>query len=271
MRFNIISQNCFDVPLLNSKRHYRIKLLIENLIAVNPDVICLQELTFPDTRKIAIRRLTSAGYKIFSSRYLLGFNQGGLLIASKYPISSVRYVTFSNKGNITSMQVVDRAIAKGYQLVKIRVDGKTLHVVNTHLYCVYRETDTKQMNTHRKQLIQLSRAVKALQGDVILTGDLSEPTNSSTNINDFLHATGLVDLTRAISQNRVDLKNTNVMYQNNKFNASMKGGKYDYILTTSRFQQNMRLVELIGVETVSVGSKKQHLSDHYGIKVEIEI
>ncbi len=269
MLCSIITQNCFDVPFLNKDRLTKIETLVDQIVFLNPDLVCLQEITFPKSSRLMRNILESKGYFVFSKKYLFGFTQGGLMIASKSPILTSTFVSYRDQGRITSLQIADRAISKGYQLVTLLIDGMKVNVVNTHLYCVYQEDDTIQSRAHQSQLDQLSNDICRLEGNIILTGDLSEPTSRTKTFSKFLIKTGLIDVTATISDNRVRIDNTNVIFQNTKFKAGMTGGKYDYIFASPGLAKNIGQVEIIGCGTKSINGSDQHLSDHYGIRANI--
>lgn len=270
MRFKIISQNCFDVPFLNANRNIKVSKLIDKLISLEPDVICLQELTFPDTRIMTIKKLAIAGYQVFSKRYLLGFNKGGLLIASKFPFLSTKFVPFYDRGEFASLQIADIAISKGYQLAKLLIKGNIVNIVNSHLYCVYSVTNPRQSLAHQNQLKQLSDEIGNLRDATVLAGDLSEPSDRTHNFTNFLKTSNLIDLT-ANNSNRVDIANTNVVYQNRVFKAKMAGGKFDYLMVSTDLSKNISSIKIFGLDKQMIRGVREHLSDHYGLMASIEI
>jgi endonuclease/exonuclease/phosphatase family metal-dependent hydrolase len=270
MRFTLISQNFFDVPLLNRHRINKIRLLIDSIIEKNPEIICLQELTFPYSRKLILHKLISAGYKVFAQKYLFGFNRGGLLVASKYPIVYGEYIPYADRGVLASLQIADRAISKGFIHTKIKINSKLINLINTHLYCVYDDANQIQANSHESQLNQLLGYVNSLPGSTIVCGDLSERSGDSISFTNALSKTKLINLMSMVIQNRVSVENTNVIYQNKFFHAGIIGGKFDFVLATKDLSNSVSKMELFGTHPLKVKNIDEHLSDHYGLKVELE-
>lgn len=260
MKINIITINCFDTPL-SLKRSARIKRLISDLIKFKADVICFQELIFlKRVRKIS-KTFEDLGYSTF---YTPGkrINRGGLLVVSRFPIICSEYFKFKNQATPFSFQLTDRLLKKGYQKIKIEVNGKIVTIVNTHLVSLYKNISVKENRILLKQFSELLDGIKAERERMIVAGDfnisltdnLYKEIEEKTNLFDPLRLESLI----TVAKNNTQRKN---------FYKIRKDARLDYILISKDLTNLTQMIILD--EICIVRDKKINLSDHYGLMMEV--
>ena len=151
------------------------------LVANNLDIISLQEVfyrqsdskavpkalqalegAFPGERArlVLVRLLTLAGYHVISNA---GKNQlingklenSGLLIASKFPVKDIEYLSYTFDGKMHS-NMSDRLADKGILKVKLQYEQRTVSVFNTHTQASIWEWDLH--NKTIKQAIKMEES-----------------------------------------------------------------------------------------------------------------
>ena len=205
---SLLTLNCYNFPPLISyfgsslrKDDQRIKKLADAFlkIAPQPDILTCQELWSLKNRSVLFTKIKdSYPYKFedpHSSFFTLG---SGLAIYSQYPIEKVELHRFKYWRGLHEFFA-----KKGFIIAKIRVDGKPIYVVATHLQAgakndLYLSPYCK-MATHEiraEQLKQINREVESFikkdapgtkmsDHPVFLTGDLNMHPNEKeySNIN----------------------------------------------------------------------------------------
>ena len=59
---SILDFNFLGIPFFAKNYRKRLKLLIKEVVKVNPDMVCFQELWFRQTRNYLLRKLRKAGF-----------------------------------------------------------------------------------------------------------------------------------------------------------------------------------------------------------------
>jgi len=262
MKIKIITINCFDTPL-SLKRSARIKHLISELVKFKVDVLCFQELVFLKKVKSISKIFEEIGYYTF---YTPGrrINKGGLLVVSRYPVISSEYLKFKNQATLFSFQLTDKLLKKGYQKIKIEVNGRIVTIVNTHLVSLYKYISVKENRILFKQFSELLDGIKTererertiVAGDfnISLTDNLYKEIEEKTNLFDPLRGENLI----TVCKNNTQRKN---------FYKIRKDARLDYILISKDLKNISQRIILNDLYTIR--GKKIHLSDHFGLMVEI--
>jgi len=260
MKLKVITINCFDSPLL-LKRSTRINRLITELIKLEADVFCIQELVFLKRVKRVSRLFEDAGYNTFFTPGKR-INQGGLLIASRYPFVDTKYVKFKKQPLSFSFQMTDRLLSKGYQKVTIDVEGDNYSLYNTHLVSIYRDSSLGEKIISLMQFREFLEVIKNEVSRTIVAGDFNfTPSNSfyrrikrKTNLYDPMQGSNLVTISRS---------NTN----RKRFFKIDKDSRLDYILIS----KDLKIItqRVILDDLYEIKKKKIHLSDHFGLMVEV--
>lgn len=142
------------------------------------DIIFIQEAFFsfyPKHGKLKILDILN--------KYNLGYSplpyykvDGGLVTASRYPITSKRFIPF------TCSESVDRLSQKGFLHCIIESPLGYIHCINTHMQSAYLDNEWPFTGTHIEtrinQLKQLISFIIHLDGKIIIGGDFNVCTDT---------------------------------------------------------------------------------------------
>lgn len=262
MRIRIISFNCFDVSLYTiSVRRRRIQKIISAIIVESPDIICLQEVVFPDATYAIRSALEKGGYHVYAPK--IGFlTSGGLVTASKFPITESQNIRFHDQGKFISMDIVERIIRKGFHRITLALpDNKQLALINTQLHCPFGAYTSKIPSiTSQHQYNQLAEVIPQKMG--ILSGDLNIiPANKLYK----QFTQHLVDPLAGTTKKTISMSNSHRRYLPRYEN------RIDYTLLTRDLARSA-IMKIIFDRKVPMGrGKNHHLSDHFGLRTEINV
>lgn len=173
---SILTFNFLGIPLFTQNYSKRLRLLVEEISKVNPDILCFQEIWFWQTRKYLFKRLKPLGFKYFfhpRSRFRLN----GLLTLSKKEISSPKSFVFKPLVKGFDFSFFEFFGAKGYSLAKIKLAEEEIFVFNVHLSVDWDYDLGKKSKFVRgklKEIEFLSKAVNALgEEKIIVVGDFN--------------------------------------------------------------------------------------------------
>jgi endonuclease/exonuclease/phosphatase family metal-dependent hydrolase len=236
---------------------------INEIIKLNPDIVCLQEIISKGQINIVKNKLTSSGYHIFNEEGFV-FNKGGLVFASKFPILNKEFIEFKNQGKLLSLQLSDRIINKGYQKVEIEIDSQKIQFYNVHIVSRYNGSSLKEKVEQIHQLDQLGEDLEADRDrNKVCIGDFNTQSSGDYYMR-FINKTFLID----------PLARDCITYSPENTNSKQKfsfdhNSRIDYIL----FSPSIKQIEtsIIFKNEFIIENRKQHLSDHFGIQSVFEI
>jgi endonuclease/exonuclease/phosphatase family metal-dependent hydrolase len=277
LRFLTLNTWFPPVWIPSNHRTERLRMLTDSLKTGDYDVICLQEVFRPSTRKAVSDALPD--YYHFSSdecqkRTLCLFRKdcyGGLLTLSKYPVLSEEFVRFPE---FKGIKRVEKIAGKGFLVTEIETAAGPVRVVNTHLHYGRKEAESR---IRLKQTEFLANWLKSENiddaGPVFLLGDLnithpslmkgkSFPDNRLYSIitdtlgfQEYVQYIGEEDLTYDIIMNPYSY----LWY--NRFEGRQK---FDYIFY--RMNQDFQILEY---QVVYKG--RDLLSDHFGLMMTFRL
>lgn len=140
-RVRVVSWNVWGLPWgISDAREARIERIGPAVLALKPDLVCLQEVWVQEDGEALAAAFAAAGLKhhAFESEGLLG---SGLLIASRYPISATRYEAFELTGKLHKVWHGDAWARKGALEVRVKTPLGGLRVVSTHLHASYKSDE----------------------------------------------------------------------------------------------------------------------------------
>jgi endonuclease/exonuclease/phosphatase family metal-dependent hydrolase len=191
--FSLLSLNTFGIPFYLSLS--RIKRLAQELNALAPSVICLQEIQQNALIPLLQRNFTGYSHFAFFRNSLAP--KGGLFTVSTYPVLASRFFPFPNRGKWFSSGFADWALNKGVLLVELDIQGHHVIVMNTHLQANY-PGNWRLDNSHAQiQLDQVKAITELAQNQpedalVLVCGDFNFPRQ--TPIYEWMIAhSGLID------------------------------------------------------------------------------
>ena len=173
----------------------RLAVLARLLEASDLDVVCLQEVVF--LSRVALLGSLAPSFRHVALRPFGIVAQGGLVILSRWPVVSRRYVVYRRRGRWRNAGRTDWLIRKGLLMVELDAGGRRLVLVNTHLLANY-DADWSVENDYARQeheaLGQLAEELDAVGQDrpLVVTGDINVPSGTWL-FDDFLRRTGLRD------------------------------------------------------------------------------
>ena len=188
-RLRVVSWNVWGLPWGIAKaREARIAQIGPALVALKPDLVCLQEVWVPEDGERLIADLAAAGlvHAIHESEGFLG---SGLLIASRYPLSKHHFVAYELTGKLHKPWHGDAWARKGVLEVRVETPLGAMRLATTHLHARYGSEE--YLATQLAQAAQLGHALGDLginpaphaqdsaRLPLILTGDLNSPRDSA--------------------------------------------------------------------------------------------
>lgn len=260
----VVSFNCFDSPLsFNTKIRFR--LIPQELEKLNADIILLQEVVFSKNWSTVKKGLEKSGYTVFPLKHM--FRSGGLMAAIKnFQVKQIEFYGFKDQGPLSFLSLTDRAIKKGFQVIKIANGDKNITVLNTHLLCVYKGTaaERKSFNNQLDELIGYLNVFD--KNNLILAGD----------INALPHSMEIKKLKRSLEIHDYMKQHTSTVVPNNLNRSRLvnwySGGRSyrtDYIFWGKNF--NVKSQKVIFENNITNNGKVYNLSDHYGLIGEASI
>ncbi len=176
MTLKVLTLNIWDLPFWFVKdRKKRIKNLPEYLKKSGADIICLQESFDVENRSFLKEQLSGsymmAGDVIETRRILfikLFDMTGGLVVFSKFPITSSRFVPYSRFLNSAISETLGR---KGFLEVIVETPIGDVKIVNTHMH---QETHFFSQKIRFKQTEKMVMKTNNYDKPIILAGDFNE-------------------------------------------------------------------------------------------------
>lgn len=269
MKLSIISFNTFAAPffahkiirsMFRTRIRERLQIVAENLKKKKPDVILLQEL-FTYLNLQFLRKLLS-DYAVFYHPFIYG-PRGGLVIFSKLPLKTIKYIDFEEKGSLWNKSITGPITKKGMLIAYCQ--SLPLILINTHLT---QNSDHDWSDNNRytkiliKQLHQLAQVIKKMQNtNLILAGDLNMPKTTHF-YSDFIRATKLID---AFYQ-----------YQDSTYHTDMipfftPKRREDYIFFQGNGLKCLQTSELFKKKILLADGTRVYLSDHIALKAQFEL
>ena len=243
----VISYNIWDAPYWASKeREERIPKIAEYLKKTDADIICLQESFSIQHRRIIYE--TIGPDKYFSTCEFEKYRRlpfatldktGGLVIFSKFPIVSCKFLSFLRllKFSPEIFSLSEFFAHKGVQDIVVQTPKGPLQIINTHLYPKNRRMFFKKYRLRQLSVI-FEKIINQKRAPVILAGDLNED-----------NLTGKEDFFAALLQSGFDFSGVgsglllpsyrmeNALIK--KYRKQKKTLRLDYIFTKSINQFNL--------------------------------
>lgn len=259
MKLKLVSINCHDHPLMIRRRRRKILIIVDEIIALKPDIICLQEINLSITAKMIAPLLTERGYQNFYLHDRI-VNRGGLFISSAFPIKKAKFFRFDQQGKVFSKQITDRTLGKGFQHVTLDVKGENIDLINTHLVVAYSKQSKAQTQIQLNQVDQLADYLAKFRESLIVAGDLNIKPNN-TLYKRFIKKTKLIDQTAG--------KNFLTAWSRTMYGVEKIQVQVDYIFSTQDWKASEQ--KLICDQTHFLRGEERYLSDHFGLAAKLEL
>jgi endonuclease/exonuclease/phosphatase family metal-dependent hydrolase len=173
----VVTFNAWALPirLPSQQKRRRLKRLPTALAALDVDVIVLQEMFDVRGRRSLLRELCPPYVTTDDatrSRRILGLvpidTTGGLLVLSRLPIRSSRFVPHPDLG----AKPDERVGRKGTMIVQLETPLGIVTLVTTHLYAGTKSKDARVRSVQLERLLEATNA-DADGGPVVLAGDIN--------------------------------------------------------------------------------------------------
>ena len=231
------------VPEADIRLHY----IIQGILKLKPDIVCLQEVYQPFHRKILRRTLkTEYPHIVFSVTH-------GNIIFSKYPVPRWHNNFFNKSFWIerlyTLMGFVHCTVATPYGKVRI---------ANIHTTCgagIFRPDSLVVKQTQKLQVQQLVRQVGRNRHNIILCGDFNAGPTLNPNVYHLLHK--WVDV---MGDSKQPTWSPNYTGQEGKVFSDQAPARIDHIFVPKHYK-------IISAKIVL----KNGESDHHGVLAKVRI
>jgi len=174
LELRVVTFNIRHLPLVADDHAARIRGISVALTDLDPDLVGFQEAFVPAHRALLQERLASSRLRHFRY-YRSGTVGSGLLIASAYPISGVRFLRFSQANPWWRLWEGDWWAGKGAALARIALPGGTqLDFYNTHAQADYGNPRYARVRlSQMRELAAFVGQTQRLATPALLVGDLN--------------------------------------------------------------------------------------------------
>jgi endonuclease/exonuclease/phosphatase family metal-dependent hydrolase len=281
MEVNIscLSFNIWDLPIWLPKlsRNKRLAKMPQQINALSPDIICLQE-----SFRIASRqRLLSALSHLYhyagtlKSRWMLPFlradRTGGLAVISRFSFEDYKFVEHARHAR---MRFDERLGRKGFTLSLIRTAVGLMFIVNAHLYAGRTQIETDIRLQQLDHLFSYLHKYCPAEAPIILAGDFNASPTTRFPLNtqydptpeyQRIMAEGFVDTLPHYGQENITFTGRANIYAKIIIDASEIPKKLDYVF----YRPGNKSIE--AVEASVVFNSGDFLSDHNGVFCRLKI
>lgn len=259
--FSLLTLNCYGVPAPGTTR--RLSLLAETLNSESLSAVCLQEVQSNLYCK-QLRRACSS-YPASAYEPFIHAPKGGLLTLSQNPIQESEFILYQERGLWYTPALADWILHKGILISRIHINGLPVVVMNTHLTANY-TGDWSRSNPYAKhehlQLQQLAKLVREQPENalVLVCGDFNIPRGSWL-YDSFLEASNLHDPLAGDMQPTLRPRRViPTRYFMPIDFAFVRAPHLTPLTAESRLRFEERVLH---------DGRHLHLSDHYGVELQI--
>lgn len=256
----VLTLNTWGAPYAR-QRKARFLAMSEQFKALSPDIILLQEVYLPTSKRLLLEQLsTHYPYHHDFASSLLG---SGLLTLSRYPIVDAAFHRFRLGGKAERLQHGDFYVGKGIGLVRLQTPDGLLDVYNAHTHAQYDSSpDNEYAAFNETNLYEAARFVWAQSGDnpVLLCGDLNtQPHQPGYSI---ITQLGRLHDAYLTVHGRSDV----TFSPENPYMDALHGECLDYVLLR---KLTARSIEIALTDALS--GEALAYSDHYALLAEIDM
>ena len=157
----ILAWNCCLPPWVFDKRKRRIFIASE-VIKINPEIICLQEIFSIRDAEFLMQQFGRSGFEY-------NFYFKNLLISSRLPIKNPNGFIFKHQGGIFSSAFFDVIYRKGFQKILLE---NGICIINAHLLSACGSIKENIQDARKKQAEEICQSI---DGDkkVVVLGDFN--------------------------------------------------------------------------------------------------
>ncbi len=261
-KVSILDFNFLGIPVASKNYYQRLKVLIEEITKINPDILCFQEMWFGFTRNYLQKKLKPLGFNFFFHP-VSRFRSNGLLTFSKKEILETKFFGFKPLFRGFDFSFFELMGAKGCSLMKIKLaDKKEIFLFNVHLSVDWKRNSDFSL-FKLKEIEVLSAAINQLGKEkIIVVGDFN--FDFQTKLYQKLMA--MADLRDALTQKGAPL--TTVLPNLYHFNVPKWGKEIDFVFVKNLPEDSVLNYQVLWDKPFKdVG----YLSDHAGVLAQLKI
>jgi len=176
-KISILSFNFLGVPLASRNYQKRLSKLVKEVVKINPDVLCFQEIWLPQARRYLVKNLIPFGFQHFFHP-VSKFRLNGLFVLSKKRISEAESFTFKPLVKGFDFSLFELFGSKGCCWLKLELaDQKEFFLFNVHLSpdWAYKTSFGPDFALAKlKEIEKLSETINSLSDQkIIVVGDFN--------------------------------------------------------------------------------------------------
>jgi sphingomyelin phosphodiesterase 2 len=271
MRLQVLTLNCWGVPVWSQQRAARMRAIGRALAEMELDVVGLQEVFFGKDRQV-IARAAAEGGLVHTHYFSSGVMGSGLFTLSRYPITETSFTRFRLNGRPQELIRGDYYAGKGIGRARLTTPAGPVDVYNAHLVAPYLEFGPDRFLEHRlTQVLEAAQNIRTASADVpsILTCDLNS-TPDSVAYRALAEMAGLIDTCPAAKLDGSDFWSADENPQSRRHTAK----HVDYVFARSAAGGQLAVTSSSVVLTGAPEPNPERIraySDHYGIRSELEL
>ena len=184
LHLRLLTLNCLG-GLFMPGTTARLRTLARLLEASDFDVVCLQEVQFVGHLPLLRRLLPSYPHVAHVYVRFMHAPEGGLVTFSRWPIESIYFTRFTERGHAYGLTLADRLLHKGVLAAHVRVHDQPVAVLSTHLVANYSGNWNGLNHYTRQQVRQIDHVAAIVAAidpilPVVLVGDFNIPRASGS-------------------------------------------------------------------------------------------
>jgi endonuclease/exonuclease/phosphatase family metal-dependent hydrolase len=244
LRLRVLTYNVWGVPVITPKRAERMAKIPEQIAALHPDLVAIEEAWTDEDASVLMRGLVQAGLTHVERHSPEWPDQNGLILASRYPLEDFHFKRFTQGRRPHLLWHVDYMSGKGVAVVRVQTPKGPITFAGTHLQASYGSSDYVFVQTH--QALEAADELTDRAHPVIFAGDInSEHDGLPARM---LRLRG--DLTLSDPKAEID----QILFRDGTFTAA-----------------RVVSVEQVLTDEFDLGGTRMRLSDHPGVLAEIEL
>jgi endonuclease/exonuclease/phosphatase family metal-dependent hydrolase len=267
MHLRVASLNVWALPWgMARDTRARMRAIGNALPGLDVDVVAFQEAWTEEARRTLVAAGARAGLvQHWSNRGELG--SSGLLVLSRLPIAEARFDPYLLRGYPERIWEGDYWGGKGFALLGLKTPDGPLAFVDTHLHAQYREqVGDEYSGLIMGQVVQLAAALAGVSVPLVAAGDFNLRPDQP-HYPALLGLGGLRDAAVEGGDTRPTSLNAN------PYHHPHADARIDYVFVRDGGGHRIRVRSAARVfdEPLQLGGRLGALSDHAGLRVELEI
>jgi endonuclease/exonuclease/phosphatase family metal-dependent hydrolase len=266
-RLRVLTLNVWGIPIAQDRAE-RMKAIGEQITALDPDIVALQEAFMPEDRDRILAYLAPGKWP-YSHYFTSGIVGSGVMIISRYPVVDATFHRYRLGGRPERVWEADYYAGKGIGLVRLTTPAGLLDVYATHALAQYSPDTSDEYAAHRAtNMYEAARFVVAQSAGnpVLLCGDLNtRPDQPGYRLVTVLG--GLIDCFAQANPG-----DPGITYSpTNPYADNEPAQRIDYIFARhgTNLGFNIRTVK-VALNDKPAGNARAY-SDHYGVLAELEL